>query len=48
MCRRILTFIDFARILEQRKAEGKGDDMSDVMDAIQKKARDHARMPFQV
>lgn len=37
-------------ILLQRQREGKGEnpDMSDVMDGIAKKARDHARTPMQV
>lgn len=37
-------------ILSQRQREGKGEnpDMSDVMDGIAKKARDHARTPMQV
>lgn len=36
------------RILKERQEDGKGDDMSDVMDDIQKKARDHGRLPVQV
>lgn len=38
------------RILNQRKKEsdGKEVDMSDILDGMQKKARDHARVPMQV
>ena len=41
----------FPRILEKRKKlviDGEAVDMSDVLDDLQRKARDHARVPMQV
>lgn len=37
------------RVLKQRQKEAKSDtvDMSDVMDGLQRKARDHGRTPMQ-
>ncbi len=37
------------RVLKQRQEEAKSDtvDMSDVMDGLQRKARDHGRTPMQ-
>lgn len=38
------------RVLKQRQEEAQSDavDMSDVMDGLQRKARDHGRTPMQV
>ena len=41
----------FYRILEKRKkllVNGEAVDMSDILDDLQRKARDHARVPMQV
>lgn len=35
-------------VLAERVEDGKGDNMSDVLEGLQKKARDHARTPVQV
>jgi len=37
----------YNRVLAERVEDGKGDNMSDVLEGLQKKARDHARTPVQ-